>query len=95
MKEERAAAIFEALIDNDQYTPERHLPTPGQRGYSPQLHTAAGTAARTTMDTENTVPQRGNPAQTAYAHSRNRAQAQSQRLGTWYQYYIYVYLSLI
>jgi len=26
-------------------TPERHLPTPGQHGHSPQRHTAAGTAA--------------------------------------------------
>jgi len=30
---------------NDMYTPERHLPTPGQHGHSPQRHTAAGTAA--------------------------------------------------
>ena len=50
---------------------------------SPQRHTAAGTAAPTTADTENTVPQRANPTQTAYAHPRRRAQAQGQRLGTW------------
>jgi len=43
------------------YTPERHLPTPGQRGHSPQRHTAAGTAAPTTTDTGNTVQQRANP----------------------------------
>jgi len=30
------------------FTPERHLPTPGQRGDGPQPHTAAGTAAPTT-----------------------------------------------
>jgi len=40
--------------------PDRHLPTPGQHGHSPQRHTAAGTAAPTTADTENTVPQRAN-----------------------------------
>jgi len=28
---------------------ERHLPTPGQHGHSPQRHTAAGTAALTTL----------------------------------------------
>jgi len=37
------------------HTPERHLPTPGQHGHSPQRHTAAGTAAPTTADTGNTV----------------------------------------
>jgi len=63
--------------------PERHLPTLGQRGHSPQRHTAAGTAAPTTTDTGNTVPQRANPTQTAYAYPRRRAQAQGQRLGTW------------
>jgi len=42
------------------YTLERHLPTPGQRGHSPQRHTTAGTAAPTTTDTGNTVPQRAN-----------------------------------
>ena len=60
------------------FTPERHLPTPGQREHSPQRHTAAGTAAPTTTDTGNTVPQRANPTQTAYAHPRRRAQAQGQ-----------------
>ena len=30
--------------------------------------------------TENTVPQRANPTETAYAHSRKRAHAQGQRL---------------
>jgi len=39
-------------------TPERHLPTPGQRVHSPQRHTAAGTAAFTTTDMGNAVPQR-------------------------------------
>ena len=43
------------------YTPKRHLLTPGQRGHSPQRHTAAGTAAPTTTDTGNTAPQRANP----------------------------------
>ena len=59
--------------EDDMYTPERHLPTPGpgQREHSPP-HTAAGTAAPTTTDTGNTVPQRADPAQTAYAHSRKR-----------------------
>ena len=65
------------------YTPETRLPTPGQRGHSPQRHTAVGAAAPTTTDTENTVPQRANPTQTVHAHSRKRAQAQGQRLGTW------------
>ena len=46
--------------------PERHLPTPGQHGHSPQRHTAASTTAPTTADTGNTVPQRANPTQTAY-----------------------------
>jgi len=59
------------------FTPERHLPTtPGQRGHSHQRHTAAGTAAPTTTDTGNRVPQRANPTQTAYTRSRKRAQAQ-------------------
>jgi len=43
------------------YTPERHLTTPGQSGHSPQRHTAAGTAAPTTTDTGNIVPQHANP----------------------------------
>ena len=41
--------------DDDLYTPGRHLPTPGQRGYSPQRHTAAGTGAPTITDTGNSV----------------------------------------
>ena len=57
------------------FSPERHLPTPGQRGHSPQRHTVAGTATPTTADTGNIVPQRANPIQTAYAHPRRRAQA--------------------
>jgi len=43
------------------FTPERHLPTPGQHGHSPLRHTAAGTAAPTTANKGNTVPQRANP----------------------------------
>jgi len=39
----------------------RHFPTPGQQGHSPQRRTAAGTAAPTTADTGNKVPQRANP----------------------------------
>jgi len=69
--------------DGDIFTPAGHLPTPGQRGHSPQRHTAAGTAAPTTKDTGNTVPQRARPTKTAYARSRKRAQAQGQRFGTW------------
>jgi len=45
------------------YTPERHLPTPGQHGHSPQRHTAVGTAAPTTADTGNTVPTCPPPSQ--------------------------------
>ena len=45
------------------HTPERCRPIPGQTGHSPQRHTAAGTAASTTTDTGNTVPQRANPTQ--------------------------------
>jgi len=37
---------------DDLCTPERHLPTPGQRGHSPQRHTAAGSAAPTTRHGE-------------------------------------------
>ena len=66
------------------FTPERHLPPHIRTARaSPQRHTAAGTAAPTTADTGNTVPQRANPTQTAYVHPRRRAQAQGQRLGTW------------
>jgi len=28
--------MFGLRLDDDMYTPERHLPTPGQRGHSPQ-----------------------------------------------------------
>ena len=58
-------------IDDDMYTTETppHIRTARA---SPQRHTAAGTAAPTTADTENTVPQRGNPTQTAYARPRKR-----------------------
>jgi len=59
----------------DTVTPERNLLPPEQRGYSPQRPTAAGTAAHINADTGNTVPQRANPTQTAYAHPRRRAQA--------------------
>jgi len=62
--------------------PPRDLPTPGQRGHSPQRHTAAGTATPHHHNTGNTVPQRANPTQTAYAHPRRRAQAQGRRVGT-------------
>jgi len=62
------------------FIPERHLPTtPGQREHSSQRHTAAGTAAPTTTDKDNTVPQRANPTQTAYARPRTRAQASPPR----------------
>jgi len=44
--------------DDDMFTSERHLLTPGQRRHSPQRHTAAGTAVPTTTDTGDTVPQR-------------------------------------
>ena len=45
--------------------PPSGIPTPGQRGYSPQRHTAAGTAVPATADTGNIVPQRNDPTQTA------------------------------
>jgi len=45
--------------NNDMLTADRHLPTPRQRGHSPQRHSAAGAAAPTSPDTGNTVPQRG------------------------------------
>ena len=41
------------------FTPEKHLPIPGQHGHSPQRHTA-GTAAPPTAETGNTVSQRAN-----------------------------------
>ena len=62
------------------FTPERQPPHIRTARASPQRHTAAGTAAPTTADTGNTVPQRANPTQTAYAHPRRRAQAQGQAL---------------
>ena len=65
----------------DVFTRGRHLPPQEQRRHSPQWHTAAGTAAPTTTDKGNTVPQRANPTQTAYAHTRRGAHAQGQRLG--------------
>jgi len=66
------------------FTPERHLPQTGQRGHSPQRHTAAGTAAPTTTYMGNTVPhRRANPTQTAHAHPERGTQAQGQRLDTW------------
>jgi len=46
--------------DDDTYPPERHLRISGQCGHSPQRHTAAGTAAPSTTDTGNAVPQRAN-----------------------------------
>ena len=53
--------VFVCVTCSNMFTPERHLPTPGQRGHSPQRHTAAGTAAHPTTVTVNTVPQRANP----------------------------------
>jgi len=80
--------------DDDMYTSERHLPTPGQRGHSPERHTAAGTAASTTTDTGNTVPQRANPTQTACAQSRKRAEAQGQRLGIRFVLYYILHITI-
>ena len=37
------------------FTPERHLPTSGQRGHITQRHTAAGIAAPTTTDAREHV----------------------------------------
>ena len=71
------------LMFNDDVYPRETPPHFRTAQASPQRHTAAGTAAPTTADTGNTVPQRANPTQTAYAHPRRRAQAQGQRLGTW------------
>ena len=45
--------VYETLCD-DVYTPDRHLPTPRQRGHSPHRHTAAGIAAPPTTDTQQT-----------------------------------------
>ena len=41
----------------------------------------AGTAAPTTTDTGNTVPQRANPTQTAYTLSRERAPVRGESGG--------------
>jgi len=57
------------------FTPVKHLPTLGQRGHSPQRHTAADTAAPTTTENGKTVPQRANHTRTAYT------QAQAQKGG--------------
>jgi len=68
-----AVPLCGARSHDDKYTPEGHLPTPGQREHSPQRHTAAGTAApTTTTDTGNTVPQLVNPTQMVDTHSRKR-----------------------
>ena len=74
--------VYIVYTYDDLFTPERQFPTLGRRGHSPKWHTAAGTAACTTTDTGNTVPQRANPTQTAYAHP-NRGQGRGLRLGTW------------
>jgi len=66
--------------DDDDVFPRETPPHIRTARASPQRHTAAGTAAPTTADTGNTVPQRANPTQTAYAHPRRRAQAQGQAL---------------
>jgi len=55
---------LEQADGGDLFTPKRHLPTPGQRGQSPQRHTAAPLTA----DKGNTVSPRANFTQTAYAH---------------------------
>jgi len=75
--------IYVHTHDDDDVYPRETPPHIRTARASPQRHTAAGTAAPTTADTGNTVPQRANPTQTAYAHPRRRAQAQGQRLGTW------------
>ena len=54
--------------DDDDVYPRETPPHIRTARASPQRHTAAGTAAPTTADTGNTVPQRANPTQTAYAH---------------------------
>jgi len=86
-----------SLLGDDDVYPRETPPHIRTARASPQRHTAAGTATPTTSDTGNTVPQRANPTQTAYAHPRRRTQAQGQRLGTWtlvrpQQYYIYIYI---
>ena len=67
-------------VDDDDVYPRETPPHIRTARASPQRPTAAGTAAPTTADTGNTVPQRANPTQTAYAHPRRRAQAQGQAL---------------
>jgi len=62
--------------NDDLFTFDRLLFPPEQRGSSPQRHTAAGAAARTTTDAGNTVPQRANPTQTDHAHLERGGQAQ-------------------
>jgi len=54
--------------DDDDVYPRETPPHIRAARASPQWHTAAGTAAPTTADTGNTVPQRANLTQTAYAH---------------------------
>jgi len=73
----RRASPEGAMVDDDVYLRETppHIRTARA---SPQRHTAASTAAPTTADTGNTVPQRANPTQTAYAHPRRRALAEGQ-----------------
>ena len=72
--------MFKVTDDDDDVYPRETPPHIRTARASPQRHTAAGTAAPTTADTRNTVPQRANPTQTAYAHPRRRAQAQGQAL---------------
>ena len=74
---------FKGVNGDDDVYPRETPPHIRTARASPQRHTAAGTTAPTTADTGNTVPQRANPTQTAYAHPRRRAQAQGKRLGTW------------
>jgi len=60
----------------------RHTPV-GGRNTSPHQDSAgtapSGTAAPNTTDTGDTVPQRDNPIETAYAHYRKRAKTQRGR----------------
>jgi len=60
--------------NDDMYTLERHLLTPGQRGQSPQRHTAAGTAAPATTSHPNSLnetPPRGEAGWTEVGRGRN------------------------
>jgi len=68
-------------IDDNNFTPNRHLLPPGQRRHSPQRHTAPGTAAPTTTDRGETLPQRANPNQTGYTHPQSGGQVRGQGLG--------------